>query len=226
MWCIYRTINIINGKTYIGQHKYKRLNDSYIGSGYRLKKAIKKYGKENFVKEILVSRIPCKKYADRAEILYIKIERNNGKGEYNIADGGGGVSGYKMSNEHKEKLRKRMIGNKNSVGKHLGNKYCLGYKHTNDAKRKIGLASLGNQYAKGHNIGNQYAKGNVLSKDVRRRMGESRIGNSNNGIAMIKCIETNEIHRTREWILLGYNHAYSVANGRYKTCKGYHFVYA
>lgn len=83
----------------------------------------------------------------------------------------------------------------------------------------------GNQYAKGVNIGNQYAKGNVLSEKTRKQMGKSRKGNTNNGIALIKCIETDEIHRTREWISLGFPNAYNVAKGRQKTCHGYHFVY-
>lgn len=33
MYYIYRITNNINGKTYIGQHKYKKLNDYYMGSG-------------------------------------------------------------------------------------------------------------------------------------------------------------------------------------------------
>jgi len=42
---IYKTTNLINGKYYIGKDKYN--NPSYLGSGFILYQAIKKYGKEN-----------------------------------------------------------------------------------------------------------------------------------------------------------------------------------
>jgi group I intron endonuclease len=48
---VYQTLNLINGKKYIGKDEYNR--DSYLGSGITLKKAINKYGRENFKKEIL-----------------------------------------------------------------------------------------------------------------------------------------------------------------------------
>ena len=48
---IYKTTNLVNGKQYIGRDA--KNNPKYLGSGSLLKKAIQKYGKESFKKEIL-----------------------------------------------------------------------------------------------------------------------------------------------------------------------------
>lgn len=53
IWIIYKTRCTINGKIYIGQHKTAQINDGYLGSGKVISMAIKKYGRENFEREIL-----------------------------------------------------------------------------------------------------------------------------------------------------------------------------
>lgn len=107
-YCIYRITNKINGKTYIGQHMYRKLDDKYMGSGVYIKRATKKYGVENFEKEILYSRIQYKETADDMERFAIAKERSLGKVEYNIADGGNGGNlgeevNKKISEAHKGK---------------------------------------------------------------------------------------------------------------------------
>ena len=37
---------MLNGKYYVGKHSTNNLNDGYIGSCDRLRKSVKKYGKE------------------------------------------------------------------------------------------------------------------------------------------------------------------------------------
>ena len=48
---IYKTTNLVNGKTYVGQDS--KNNKKYLGSGKILKSAIKKYGRSSFKKEII-----------------------------------------------------------------------------------------------------------------------------------------------------------------------------
>lgn len=50
---IYQTMNIVNGKIYVGCHSTDDLNDDYLGSGVSLSKAIQKYGKAAFERSIL-----------------------------------------------------------------------------------------------------------------------------------------------------------------------------
>lgn len=50
---IYKTTCIITGKWYVGLHSTDNLDDGYMGSGQRLWKSIKKYGKHNHRVDIL-----------------------------------------------------------------------------------------------------------------------------------------------------------------------------
>ena len=49
---IYKITNTLNGRFYIGMHTGSEA-DGYLGSGKRIRAEVKKYGKENFKKEIL-----------------------------------------------------------------------------------------------------------------------------------------------------------------------------
>ncbi len=50
---IYKTTNHQNGRYYIGMHETADIDDGYLGSGRRIKAEVKKYGRENFTREVL-----------------------------------------------------------------------------------------------------------------------------------------------------------------------------
>jgi hypothetical protein len=83
----YKTTNLKNGKCYIGVHSTTNLNDGYMGSGYKLQAAIKKYGKENFKTEpIQFFNSIEDAYKHEAELvneIWVKSKNN-----YNTALGG------------------------------------------------------------------------------------------------------------------------------------------
>lgn len=107
---LYITTNSINGKQYLGMCKFSKNNhESYLGSGKHLKKAIKKYGIQNFTRETIYIA-ETKDDLSQKEIEYIKkFNCVNDRNWYNIAPGGystRGFSGRKHTDSTKEKMRK------------------------------------------------------------------------------------------------------------------------
>lgn len=92
-YTIYKITNQIDGKFYIGTHKTKNLNDSYMGSGKYLRYAQDKYGIDSFTKEILfVYSTAAEMYAKEAELVneeFIATENT-----YNLKVGGHGGWDY------------------------------------------------------------------------------------------------------------------------------------
>lgn len=88
-YLIYETTNLINGKKYIGKHITDKIDDDYLGSGVYLKRAISKYGKENFSKKILFE-CSSEKEMNEKEIEIINHNIISDTMYYNLAYGGQG----------------------------------------------------------------------------------------------------------------------------------------
>ena len=134
MYYIYKTTNIITGKSYIGQHEVPltpEAFDRYLGSGIAIKAAIKKYGRKNFKKEILEYIEDDDKHekTSERERYWIQKENTMAPNGYNISPGGeGGITpeiakrsaltrkerGYKLSEETKHKISESNKGKEKS----------------------------------------------------------------------------------------------------------------
>lgn len=94
---IYKTTNKINNHYYIG--KDQKNSPLYLGSGIALKRAIDKYGRENFIKEVLEECSDPKTLAAQERAWIAKYNATKDPMSYNIAEGGfGGHTGayYKV----------------------------------------------------------------------------------------------------------------------------------
>lgn len=87
---LYKTTNLINGKFYYGVHTgplVETLGKLYLGSGIALKAALRKYGKENFAREIIeVFDDYESAYAREAEIVTDILVKDSNC--YNLRPGG------------------------------------------------------------------------------------------------------------------------------------------
>lgn len=133
---VYKAINIINDRIYIGQtvfsletRKYK--HETVGNTGYYFHNAIRKYGKDNFKWQILCN-CESKEELYKKEKYYIKKYKSNIKGcGYNMTDGGESPLGRKHTEETKKKMSEAKKGRKNP--------------HTKEWNRKIGSAQLGDK---------------------------------------------------------------------------------
>lgn len=172
---IYRLTNKINGKMYHGQTVEENINNRW--SKYRklkckdqpkLYNALKAYGPENFLFEVIDTTPQNQSQLDELEIFYIaKFDSmNNG---YNCDPGGKGghrsnetkqkiskaFRGRTLSEEHKRKIGQSRIGNKNPMfGRQPPN---TGKHHSEEIREKISNS----------------CKGRIISEETRNKIRES-----------------------------------------------------
>lgn len=134
----YKITNQINGKYYFGVHSTSNINDGYMGSGVALKRAYKKYGIGNFIKEILY-------YFDNAEEMYafeeqyVNDELVNDSQCYNMVIGGRS----KNTSMHLGKLASIASSREDVIAKRKESVYL--YWHTGDVEEKRRKQSEGNK---------------------------------------------------------------------------------
>ena len=150
-YIIYKTTNLINNKIYIGYHSTKDLNDSYLGSGMRLKQAIEKYGESNFKRDILYV-FPTREEALLKEEEIVDEAFVYSQSNYNMKVGGEGGWDHThkdpMIRQKKLDAIKESFKNGTSKGwqltdeqrSEIGKKSFLGKTHSPETRKKIGEA--------------------------------------------------------------------------------------
>ena len=242
MGYIYLRTNKINGKKYVGQvttkrfkarqNKWNNLNLPYAGNV--INNARKKYGIESFGFEILKE---CKdEELNQWEMYYIKKLNTKVPYGYNMTDGGGGKSGFTISDETKIKMSEKMKGKKLSVETrkklsetHKGKTtWMKGKHHSQESKQKISEAHRGKKLSDEHKRKMSEAqKGKKHSKEAKNKISEA---NSKPVLQINK--DTNEIITEFPSVMeverqLGFyqSNISMCCNGKRKTVGGFKWQY-
>jgi group I intron endonuclease len=204
---IYKITNIINGKIYVGKHSAKNIENSYMGSGIAIRRAIKKYRLDNFRKEILCI-CENEKKLNEMEIFWIAKTGSFNDG-YNMTKGGEGALGYKPT----EDVIKRAAESR------------ARYYEENQSAREI-LSEKARE-----RIGEKNPFwGKRLSQAHIKKMTQARIraitGRNNPSAVRVKCIEKDIVFDTAkeaaEYCGLKYSTTIlKAAKGQLKTAGGY-----
>lgn len=176
---IYKTINILNKKIYVGYHKAENLEDDYLGSGKHLLRSIEKYGRGNFKKEILFI-FPTKAEALLKEAEMVDEEFIKRKDTYNFKLGGEGGWDHipRMLEEDKE-FRKKMY-------KKVSNGLRIAHKE----------GRLGWEYYKGPNG----MTGKKHSKETKKKLSENNGNKLDLFVKLQRVIDYNNIEKNKGWV--------------------------
>jgi len=159
---LYEVKNLVNGKTYIGQHITDNLEDGYLGSGQALKRAIKKYGKDNFEKEILLFA-RNQQALNILEMMAVTPEFCEKRDNYNLREGGG--SKGRLCSETKKRISVAKSGPKN---------HNYGKKFSAETRAKMSRAKKGRVVSlEARMKQSQKMRGRKLTEEHRAKMSRS-----------------------------------------------------
>lgn len=160
---LYKITNNINNHFYYGIHKTSNLDDGYMGSGTRLRAAYKKYGIENFTKEIIQY---CNDWNELCQLekSVVTEELVKDKNCYNLVPGGyyldddilqriGQINSEKQKGENNSQyntvriykedngiyINKRIKADE--LSKYLNNGWQRGFRANDKSKYKIALSN-------------------------------------------------------------------------------------
>jgi hypothetical protein len=203
---VYKTTNLINNKYYIGVHSTDDLDDGYFGSGKLLKRALKKYSKENFKREIIYfcesMDAALEKEKEIVNLEFVKCESN-----YNVAIGGSGGGlfgednpffGKRHSEETKEIIRAKNSGKICTDEMRL--KISKGLKDSEKWNLAMSDPNRGNRISKSLKASESH-KNAMASKEVREKISHSKmIYWEDHPEARIKISETQlELWQNKEY---------------------------
>lgn len=164
---VYRTTNIINNKCYIGVHSTNKIDDGYLGCGFYcnynidtikdkrgIRAAFKKYGVDNFKRDILFT-FNNKEDAYKKEAEIVTYEWVLSQDNYNLCLGGMCSGTTIMPDEHKEKLVD--LHSKTYVVVNIKTSEVFFVKNLNSWSREMGLCDKNTTNSALHRV----AKGNT-----------------------------------------------------------------
>lgn len=165
---LYKITNIINGKCYIGQTTksfIRRYGKNFETKNDHLQKSIIKYGKDNFIVELLYVG------KNQEELNALEIENikkfNSYLGGYNKTLGGEATSGWMPSKETRDKISKA----------NTGNKFCLGRVLSCETKKKISNSHKNKKISGEHRASiSNTLKGRAITKSHREKISNSLKG--------------------------------------------------
>jgi len=188
---LYKITNIINNKIYVGVHQTDSIDDRYMGSGTAIIRAIKKYGIENFRKDIL-EFFDTYEMALEAEELIVDKKFILREDVYNLRTGGIGGWGHINSIDKADRINIKSFKAKIASGElKVG-----GSQHWTEENRKKVIDTARKNANKVTGAAHTESANNKRNATFKRIGFSQGKKNSQYGKFWISNIETKEVRRT------------------------------
>ena len=223
---IYKITNKINGKFYIGQSVdiKRRFTEHKTPHGRMtsIKLAIKKYGKENFLFEVIEE---CSiENLDAREVYWISKLNP----QYNRNEGGRGSRGHHVSDDVRQTLshknKQHWIGLPENEKAIIKERLCgpaKGHPVSEATREKLRIANTG-KVQSAETVERHRAT-------IKKKKAEGYVQTNAGHRKKVRCVETNQIFESvkaaGESLSVHPSCITGVLKGRYQTCKGKHFEY-
>lgn len=223
---IYKITNKINGKFYIGQsvdiERRFMEHKTPHGTITSIKLAMRKYGKENFLFEVIEE---CSEEdLNEREMYWIATL----KPQYNRCSGGTGSKNHHVSQETREELSQKSRAywdrlpdeKKQAILNNLTGP-TVGHSVSEETREKLRAANLGKK---------QSIETIEKRKEAFRRKKENGYVRTNAWCKkQVICVETgavfDSVKDAAEWVGCNPTSVSGNLKKRYSTCKGFHFEY-
>ena len=235
---VYVIVNTINLKLYFGSHSWEGEgpDPSYFGSGKLIKRAVEKYGKDNFIIQPIKFYDTVEECRKAEEELLTRYDIANNPYCYNLKNAAVGWTSEDMTGEKHPQYGKRGKDSHN-YGRHLSdehrkklsenhramtgeNNHMYGKHHTEETRKKMSEAQKGEKHR---------LYGKHLSEKTRQKLSQA---NNYRKIPVVAIqIATGKIRvfeglrECARKLNLNHSHISKCLNGKCKTHKGYCFKY-
>lgn len=187
-YLIYKITNRLNNKIYVGKHQTENENDDYLGSGLLIERAVKKYGKEHFTKEI-ICRLNTLEEMNEMETKIVDEDFVAREDTYNLKLGGQGGFDYIIKNklnlteklfevcrENARALKERHSTDpefrkihSDAIKLGLSHHPLLGRKLSEKTKEKMRKAKIGNYSGKNNpSFGSMWINNGIEAKKIKK----------------------------------------------------------
>lgn len=215
IWKVYVHTNKYNGKRYVGITSLDTSERWRDGKGYSKQvfgKAVSKYGWNGFTHEVLFDNLSSTEANNIEQELISKWNTRDSRFGYNVTCGGGGINGFKFTDESRKKM--------SESAKHRNICYANRKKHPPISDETRAKMSKNNSGANNPNFGKKHTEESLRKMGMSHSKAVAIIDHNGEILSVFESAK-----KAADYLGVDKSVTAKVCRGVLKSCKGYSLMY-